>query len=293
MYGIGLTILQGYWALRLGLVSVKFLSHLVSGSFYDKSHGDRSPDEPFGWLEFRKRLGQYYFVGFLGSVWVSYNLLWSCAGYGTSERFSNTVAYLGGPGSGDVDNLHALLAAGMLTFQMGRRFYESFRISIFSGRQVLNIFGALMNLADFFCLGLSIAVDTEIGSGISSFSFSNVSFRPLVAIPLFVFASRLQHNSYLKLARLRKNRAGHIVTTAYKLPNSEWFDLISGPHYLAKILIMASLGIVLGRGCTTWYWLSAYVITNQLYLAHGTHKLYLQKFENYPKHRKVIIPYLF
>ena len=55
MYGIGLTILQGYWALRLGLVSVKFLSHLVSGSFYDKSHGDRSPDEPFGWLEFRKR----------------------------------------------------------------------------------------------------------------------------------------------------------------------------------------------------------------------------------------------
>jgi len=57
----------------------------------------------------------------------------------------------------------------MLTFQMGRRFYESFRISIFSGRQVLNIFGALMNLADFFCLGLSIAVDTEIGSGISKY----------------------------------------------------------------------------------------------------------------------------
>jgi len=52
------------------------------------------------------RLGQYYFVGFLGSVWVSYNLLWSCAGYGTSERFSNTVAYLGGPGSGDVGRLH-------------------------------------------------------------------------------------------------------------------------------------------------------------------------------------------
>lgn len=293
MYGIGLTVLQGYWAFRLGLVSIKFLGHLFNGTFYDKSHGDRNPDEPFGWLEFRKRLGQYYFVGFLGSVWVAWNLLWSCAGYGTSVRFANAVAYLGGPGSGDVDTLHALLAAGMLTFHMGRRLYESLSISIFSGRQVLNIFTVLMNFTDFFCLGLSIAVDTQIDSDTSSFSLSHLSFRPLVAIPIFIFASRLQHKAHLRLARLRKNRAGHIVTTAYKLPNNEWFELVSGPHYLAKILIVTSLGIVLGRGCTTWYLLSAFIITNQLYLAHGTHNLYLQKFENYPKHRKVIIPYLF
>ena len=82
------------------------------------------------------------------------------------------------------------------------------------------------------------------------------------------------------------------MTTAYKAPKGGWFEKmnISCPHYLAEIVVHISIGLVLRS--VTWYTLTAYVTTHHLYLAYNTQTLYRAKFDDYPKNRKIILPFL-
>jgi 3-oxo-5-alpha-steroid 4-dehydrogenase 3 len=117
----------------------------------------------------------------------------------------------------------------------------------------------------------------------------------LVAVGLFYFASKVHHNTHQHFAKLRRNKSGHIVTTDYKQPKDGWFESlnVSCPHYFAEMLIYASVGLALGLHAPTWWCLTAYVVFNQFYLAHNTQKYYKVKFDDYPAHRKSILPFLF
>jgi len=88
--------------------------------------------------------------------------------------------------------------------------------------------------------------------------------------------------------------AGHIVTTAHKLPHGGWFDRlgVSTPHYLAEIVVHVAVGVALGMRCSTWWMLTAYLALNHAQKAADKQRFYQQKFDDFPKQRKILIPYI-
>lgn len=289
----GLTLLQSFWVAQIGLSVLNLFLMVARGSFYDKSYGDRDPDAPIGWLKFRKHLALYYSVGLVTALWIGWNMTWTCFGWEPSQRFMHALEYLTGSDASGTDALHICLAQTLLEFQLIRRFYESFSQSIFSGRQVWGPIMVLFCFLNNIATGFSIVADTTtFETGFECFKWSSLTWRPLVAIPLFIWATKIHHQTHLKLAKLRKNRAGHVVTSAYKMPKGDWFDSVSSPHYFAEIVIYVSIGLLLGSGACTWWLLTAYVTITNALLGYSTHTWYLQKFEDYPKDRKMLIPFL-
>jgi len=85
---------------------------------------------------------------------------------------------------------------------------------------------------------------------------------------------------------------GHIVTTAHKLPSGGWFNRlnVSSPHYLAEIIVHVTVGVALGMRSSTWWMMTAYSVMNHVQLAADKQRFYRQKFDDFPKDRKMLIP---
>ena len=79
---------------------------------------------------------------------------------------------------------------------------------------------------------------------------------------------------------------------AHKIPRGDWFELVSCPHYLCEILIYVSLLVILGGYHLLAYAMVAFVLTNQVGCGMTSHQWYQTKFEDYPKSRKAIIPWI-
>ena len=119
---------------------------------------------------------------------------------------------------------------------------------------------------------------------------------------LFVWASLHQYKCHRILADLRKPRAteedkaaakvSSASDSSYGLPKGDWFCYVSSPHYLAEILIYVSLLLFFDYS-SSWWLVVAFVVSVLSLSARQTHSWYLQKFENYPKNRNIIIPWLY
>ncbi len=76
--------------------------------------------------------------------------------------------------------------------------------------------------------------------------------------------------------------------TGYKIPKGGLFKFVSGPNYFGELLVW------LGWAIATWSWpgLAFFVFTfsNLFPRAISSHKWYQEKFPDYPKERKAIIP---
>lgn len=122
-----------------------------------------------------------------------------------------------------------------------------------------------------------------------------------MALGLFVWASYHQHMCHRILAGLRGGRRGEAKgqdkvksRESYGRPNGDWFELVSCPHFFAEILIYMSLLL-----CCVWtaawscWWLVVVHVTCSLTLsARQAHKWYQLKYEDYPKDRRAIIPWV-
>nr|CAD7394274.1 unnamed protein product [Timema cristinae] len=84
---------------------------------------------------------------------------------------------------------------------------------------------------------------------------------------------------------------GKVVTHHHGIPYGGWFELVSSPHLLAEVIMYLALTIILW-GAHTWPFIFLWVLSNQVESALLTHWWYLSKFEDYPKQRKSIIPYV-
>ena len=81
---------------------------------------------------------------------------------------------------------------------------------------------------------------------------------------------------------------------SYGRPDGDWFELVSCPHFFAEILIYVSLLL-----CCVWtvawssWWLVVVQVTSTLGLsARQAHEWYQRKFDDYPKDRRAIIPWV-
>ena len=87
------------------------------------------------------------------------------------------------------------------------------------------------------------------------------------------------------LFKLRKDGKGE-----YSIPNGKLFNYISCPNYLGEILEWLGWAIMVlsFAGFSFFVWTLANLIPRAL----STHKWYNQKFQDYPKDRKALLPYL-
>jgi len=245
--------------------------------------------------QFRKRIHHYYFVGL---VWVA-SITWTAFGTYCLEveprsSIQHIIDTLTEPHIVTADVTSTMLATGLFMLQLSRRLYESLRVSIFSRRQLLNPIDVILSHAFYLACGITLyaeAPNLTIGNG--CFNFSDIRWYHYLSVGLFLYASFHHHHCHKILAKLRRNKSGHIVSTGYKIPRGDWFEYVSCPHYFSECLIYLSICMVLGGFNYTWWWLTSYVCLTQVFLAMNTHKWYQTKFEDYPQNRKMLIPYIF
>ncbi|KAL6100178.1 srd5a1 [Pungitius sinensis] len=79
--------------------------------------------------------------------------------------------------------------------------------------------------------------------------------------------------------------------TGYKIPTGGMFEYVSGANFLGEITEWA--GFALAGHCihSSAFAVFTTVVLGSRAVAH--HKWYLAKFEDYPKHRKALVPFLF
>ncbi|CAM8986485.1 unnamed protein product [Rhodiola kirilowii] len=77
------------------------------------------------------------------------------------------------------------------------------------------------------------------------------------------------------------------------IPRGDWFEYISSPHYLAEMVIYAGLVIASGGTDLTIWLIFAFTVANLCFAAGETKRWYLEKFEDYPRNRKAVIPFIY
>ncbi|RRT60465.1 hypothetical protein B296_00009596, partial [Ensete ventricosum] len=109
---------------------------------------------------------------------------------------------------------------------------------------------------------------------------------------------------------LRENKGAD----EYVIPYGDWFRYVSCPHYLAEIVILQGFTyrctdilsvpgdhILWNPGCKRrigYYNMASFhvcgmSVSNLTFAAAETHRWYHRKFENYPKTRRAIIPFVY
>lgn len=185
----------------------------------------------------------------------------------------------------------ASTAAGMFVLQCARRTYETYHVNVFSDTAVglwyyasgyMHYVGAIVTVL------AEAPVATTSGEPQSSSAWEPV--RLAVALLVFAWAYREQWRANVALAEARK-RGGQVVTHEHIMLTGGLFDLVSSPQMLTEVVLYGAWYAVLWGG-TGWKYVIAFVWGNQFEIALISHRWYQDKFPNYPRERKAIIPYI-
>ncbi|KAL2611753.1 hypothetical protein R1flu_023445 [Riccia fluitans] len=120
---------------------------------------------------------------------------------------------------------------------------------------------------------------------------AKIGFRPYIGAAICFYGAYHQYMCHDILADLRDDdNPGS--SKKYHLPRGDWFELVSCPHYLAEIVIYVGFIVASGGTSPLMYLLLGLVVANLYLVAKPTHEWYLAKFDDYPKSRRAMIPYM-
>ncbi|XP_075550766.1 polyprenal reductase isoform X2 [Dermacentor variabilis] len=168
-----------------------------------------------------------------------------------------------------------------------------------TGFKLLKCFGQLrstkkmsyvLNCENYLSRGFQSGHSNE--SAMPRFSVLDISAHHIIGTVIFLWAFCVQFDSHLRMASLRKDHKGNVVTLNHKIPQGGMFAYVSCPHYMAELAIYCALSLVLGQPNTTWWLMMAWNWSNQVAISFFSHNWYRQNFPSYPKHRKAIIPFV-
>ncbi|GJQ64918.1 hypothetical protein Trydic_g7087 [Trypoxylus dichotomus] len=195
-----------------------------------------------------------------------------------------------------VNCTRTLLTIFLLTLQCLRRLYDTNFVSVYGKNSKIHLGHYALGFLFYTGCVLTIlggAVGfTAPNSEKQVLQWSDLNMKELFATYLFLWAWWHQYKVTVILANLRKDEKGNTISDAYKLPKGGWFDAVSSPHNLAEILMYSSLTLIIWPNFT-WWFIYLWVIVNQVEVALLSHWWYREKFEDYPKNRKIIFPYMY
>ncbi|XP_043551380.1 3-oxo-5-alpha-steroid 4-dehydrogenase 2-like [Chiloscyllium plagiosum] len=181
--------------------------------------------------------------------------------------------------SGDLDNLGSKL---LLCLFCGH-YFRVFIYGCFTRGQVVEIFFVLKCFV--FCAlngylqGHNLIYCTKYNSWTTDFRF-------LFGMMLFLLGMAFNIHSDHLLRKLRKPG-----DTSYKIPKGGLFEYVSAANYFGEIVEW------FGYSIATWTFPAfAFAIFTTLSLGSRAiyhHRFYVEKFQDYPKSRKILIPFLF
>ncbi|XP_045899443.1 polyprenol reductase [Micropterus dolomieu] len=189
-----------------------------------------------------------------------------------------------------VPQLSTVLVQLLLCVHSLRRLLECLFVSVFSDGAI-HLVQYVFGVGYYVVLGLTVLCSDRLGKGTGSL-LSQLDWFHVAGNALFIWASMMQHQSMVLLARLRTGKSGTVETLAHRVPEGGWFELVSCPHYFAELLIYISLSLVFGGLSLTWWLVVLYVLFNQALAAQLCHDFYISKYESYPKHRNAFIPFV-
>jgi len=182
-----------------------------------------------------------------------------------------------------------LLAISLLTLQVFRRLYECVFINQPSN-STMNITHYIVGFAHYFCTGsgyLCEAPGFVPGSTSASLTPSSIPVLSVILSLIFIVAWYHQLEAHKIFANLKiKNSNTHSI------PEGSLFQYVSCPHYMCEIIMYTCLMGILGTSHKTGVIVWAWVTINQVIAGTMSHQWYLTKFEDYPRGRKAIIPFI-
>lgn len=195
-----------------------------------------------------------------------------------------------------VNGTKTYVAICLIMLQVYRRLYDTHFVSIFSKKAKMSL--ALFVVALLYYAFLPLALISE-ATRFSTFAhtkeyfeLSQLSWIDFLAVLLFLWAWYHQHVATKILANLRLDSTGKKITEAHGLPKGDWFEYLSSPHQIAEILMYFSVLIIIWNN-VTFRILFMFVLSNQVVSCLLTHRWYLEKFPEYPKSRKALIPFIY
>jgi hypothetical protein len=128
------------------------------------------------------------------------------------------------------------LARGLLSLHLLRRTYECLFVHQWTSNSKMHVAGYLLGAGHYLVLPLVFLDATD-----------SRSWWTLTGTIFNLWAQYQQFRHHNILADLRRFPSTKKERSTYHLPTSGWFRWITGPHYLAEVLIYLSFGVVLWR----------------------------------------------
>ena len=115
--------------------------------------------------------------------------------------------------------------------------------------------------------------------------FESISeFYLILGFIIFIIGFYINISSDNLLIKLRTNQKGYVI------PNGKLFNYVSCPNFFGEIIEWLGFAIMtLNPGSLSFL---IWTICNLIPRSKAHHKWYKENFENYPKKRKAVIPYL-
>lgn len=169
-------------------------------------------------------------------------------------------------------------------------FYTAAPLSLCS-RYSMEVFKNVVNLlAEFVIKGKDRMQVTEFDLWGHVHPLLKLKWYAWIGAAFFFWGWIHQRRCHAILGSLREN--GHKADD-YAIPEGDWFDYVSSPHYLAEIIIYGGLVIASGFSDMTLWLVFGFVVANLVFAAGETHRWYLRKFDNYPRSRCAIFPFVY
>ncbi|XP_029159082.1 polyprenol reductase-like isoform X2 [Nylanderia fulva] len=186
----------------------------------------------------------------------------------------------------------AILAIGVFSIHIWKRIYEMYYVCIFSDQKI-NILHYIITFLHYTTVLLCLIGESEgfvKGSHVDLSSPKLTTVQLMCAI-IFLWSTYVQLECNFILAKLRKNQHGDVVTKEHKVPFGGLFKYISNPLQLTEIIIYIMLSGILWQTCV-FHYATLFVIINQTECAILSDQWYRNTFKNFPKERKILIPYI-
>lgn len=221
----------------------------------------------------------------------------------------------GGGGAVSQKQFDVALVLCLVCAQMMRRLYECVFVSVFSPSGRMHVLHYVLGIYFYTALGPTALLHLRHGTGASdqrgaspdaaSVPTTGFHWHHFAGLLLFALGSWHQYKCHKILASLRmdtQEASSHVKKHdsggtnsnrgSYGLPQGDWFEYVSCPHYFAEVLLYLGilLVFVVDDLWTPWWLVAVFTVSTLTLSARQVHEWYKEKFEDYPETRKALFP---